>query len=220
MAALPQTYTLTREDEYYELKKELHGIGERRRNDGKRIIEILWEIYSKQFYVTEEGFEGPMAWRQYCDDVIAPYFDNDPYFNDFPAIMDSVLDFVRRREVSAEPVLHPVTHQPITAEQLISRPGMVGKLITASQKAGFCKEDEQKVSLIQTVVTGTREDVARRGERIQREITPITIDYTIQVNADGTVTYIFRNLSNDASKLFNRVLEHSLGKAALELKLI
>lgn len=222
MATVLQFQQNQREVEYEGIKEKLREIAGRRREDGKRIIQLLWDIYSHKYWEIEEGYEGneeESGWLKYCDEVIAPYFEGDDYFNDFPRIMESVLKFVHEKAHTEQPITHPVTQKVITVEELIQRPGMIGKLITASQKAGYCGE-EDKIELVKSMVTGTREDVRAVGERAQKKLTPITINYTIQINADGTVDYVFRQLDTNASKLFNRVIENSLGKTALELHLI
>ena len=78
MATVLQFQQNQREVEYASIKESLREIAGRRREDGKKIIQLLWDIYVHKYHEIEEGYEGTedeSGWLKYCDEVIAPYFE-------------------------------------------------------------------------------------------------------------------------------------------------
>jgi len=214
---------IQRDQEYRHFKESLRDIGQRRREDGKNILKYLWGIYSKRYWSIEEGYEGPGGWERYLEQVIAPFFDDDsgdPYFDDFPPVVTTVLEYVHTRNAEGNPLRHPVTNAAITADMLVVLPRWIKKLKTMAQKWQFCDTNAKRDELILEGFTGSAEDVKEKGEEFQRNKTPIQINYSIHTLSDGGLVYEFRLKSDDEKALFERALVKSFGAQALDLHLV
>lgn len=217
MVATYQFHTLAREQQYEDLKGKLREIALRRKNDGKSILKYLWDIYAGKYWEIEEGFEGPGGWKQYVDEVVAVPFEGDEYFDDFPPMCSTVLHYVHER-ASTNPLYTP-QGELITAELLIDLPKWTLKLKTMTQKWYAAKTDEDREKLVMSGFLGTNEHVRTTGEAMQKQITPLILHYVIQVNGDGTQSFVFSNLSSEAAIMLQRQLERSFGSNALEIHL-
>jgi hypothetical protein len=199
--------TTNRQERFDQLVEDLQTLGTTQSKMGTDILRDLWEIYRLGLYSTEsynliadngevskERFETFLA---FCNTVVRGFYDPPEYFDKFKYVVDRVFRYVHMRYSDGDPIIIPLTSDPLTVDLLINTPGWIAKLIIISNKFEMCQTDEEIESLFFAGIEGDADDVKEAGDEIQDKRTPIRIDYVERVVADSRYTLLFEAIDQE-----------------------
>lgn len=199
-----------RKDMFQANVNKLKEIGVAQSKTGVNILTNLWDIYRLGLYKTEEyGGRRFEDFRELCEEVIAPSYEDPDYFFDFTNIIERVFIYVHTRQQQEEPIKDE-NDKDVSVFDLITRKSWVGKLIAISQNIESCKTDEEVDQLFKTAFTGTRDDVRRKGGEIKEHNIPIKIPMLQRFNGDGSFTLMAMNINEQQVTLVLKKLGQTI----------
>lgn len=152
-----------------------------KRNVAQSILAGLWEVYLSQMFQLMGEYNDFNEWIRTTLDG----YEDTKYIGEMALIVTRVLQDVHQKEIANKHyILEDGTK--VTVDYLLQRQGLIYKFKTISKVYSEETEDDSRGEILETVVTGTRQDVETIRDTKSGKIT-IIIPYRTKITQKGTI---------------------------------